>query len=66
MGKEDILKYDVRLHKTNLRHGRLTRKELDKYLQSLPDVSDKAQRLGEDSEEEEGETPLEEGEEETG
>ncbi len=52
MKKEDILNYDIRLHKRNLRHGIINKKELNKYLKSLPDVSDKAQKLGEETEKE--------------
>lgn len=33
---------DRRVVNRNLKHGRLTRKEFDQYLASLPDVSSKA------------------------
>jgi hypothetical protein len=43
----DTLRFDVRTLERNVRLGTLTHKEVQQYLESLPDVADKAMTLGE-------------------
>ncbi len=42
--KEDFL-YDVRIVNRNIRDGAVSKKEYDKYIESLPDVEDKSEPL---------------------
>jgi len=59
MKYDKFLHFDVRLQEKNIETGVLAPKELEKHLDSLPDVSDKGETL--DSEE----APQEQGESET-
>lgn len=49
MSKEnqDSRLFDVRHIERNIRHGRMTRKDYEKHLKSLPDVRHKAESFGE-------------------
>lgn len=47
MSKKDPLLFDVRAIERNLRHGAINHADVQKYLDSLPDVSSKAVTLGE-------------------
>lgn len=42
--KEDFL-YDVRIVNRNIRDGAVSKKDYDKYIESLPDVEDKSEPL---------------------
>jgi hypothetical protein len=42
--KEDFL-YDVRIVNRTIRDGAVSKKEYDKYIESLPDVEDKSEPL---------------------
>lgn len=43
----DAFRFDVRTLERNVRQGTLTRKEVQDYLASLPDVAGKSMTLGE-------------------
>ena len=48
--KNDNLLFDVRLIEKNLKAGVMVRKEVEKYLKNLPDISEKAEKLWKDEE----------------
>lgn len=45
--QREMEQFDVRIVERNIRRGRLARKDYDKYLKDLPDVTDKAQEITE-------------------
>lgn len=55
--KKDEKFYDVRVYERHIKEGNITEKDHEKYLKSLPDVSDKSEFLiVEDKEENEEES----------
>lgn len=47
--------FDVRIYERYIQEGHITRKDYEKHVKSLPDVSDKATSIVIDEEEETGE-----------